>query len=267
MVTHLLPQPASASCAAAIAAAAIAARHQPRSRTWQRFLVGSNILDYRLSSRVTPPRPPHAPVIVPLLVVSNYIGHELAPPLQLIYRIEPPHAEVDHRWYRHQCLLQSRRTTHQHFQRLQPARGRNNINLRDFLGPQHGRLQGPSNTYPKLRAAGEEAGHLGKGRRVARDRGEFIRRWKRHVQSGETQLSTQHCHNTARKKHGSDRCPARRQASHHWRLPRGQARRPWALGRTPDKRGVSRKVLCTQPLGSRSRGGLLPNFRLIFGSI
>ena len=37
----------------------------------------------------------------------------------------------------------------------------------------------------------EKAGHLGKGRRVARDRGEFIRRWKRHVQSGETQLSTQ----------------------------------------------------------------------------
>ena len=90
VVTHLLPQPASASCAAAIAAAAIAARHQPRSRTWQRFLVGSNILDCRLSSRVTTPRPPHAPVIVPLLVVSNYIGHELAPPLQLTYRIEPP---------------------------------------------------------------------------------------------------------------------------------------------------------------------------------
>ena len=142
VVTHLLPQPASASCAAAIAAAAIAARHQPRSRTWQRFLVGSNILDCRLSSRVTTPRPPHAPVIVPLLVVSNYIGHELAPPLQLTYRIEPPHAEVDHRWYRHQCLLQSRRTTHQHFQRLQPARGRNNINLRDFWDPSTGACKG-----------------------------------------------------------------------------------------------------------------------------
>ena len=40
---------------------------------------------------------------VPLLVVSYYIGHELAPPLQLTFHIEAPHAEVDHRFYRHQC--------------------------------------------------------------------------------------------------------------------------------------------------------------------
>ena len=214
VVTHLLPQPASASCAAAIAAAAIAARHQPRSRTWQRFLVGSNILDCRLSSRVTPPRPLHAPVIVPLLVVSNYIGHELAPPLQLTYRIEPPHAEVDHRWYRHQCLLQSRRTTHQHFQRLQPARGRNNINLRDFWDPSTGACKGrailtsrePQGRRPVILAnvcarpkTVKESPDAGKG--TSRGRNKTFR----------PTLSY-----TARKKHGGGRFPVHRQVDRHW---------------------------------------------------
>jgi hypothetical protein len=189
VVTHLLPQPASASCAAAIAAAAIAARHQPRSRTWQRFLVGSNILDCRLSSRVTTPRPPHAPVIVPLLVVSNYIGHELAPPLQLTYRIEPPHAEVDHRWYRHQCLLQSRRTTHQHFQRLQPARGRNNINLREFWDPSTGACKGRAILTPSHEPQGRRPVILANVCARPKNREGVDRRWKGHIQGAKQNIS------------------------------------------------------------------------------